>query len=160
MLNKIILWVILIGPWLTLFFLKKEDVKRFMPAGIFASLLMILYNIYAKNQNHWVLNDLLFPWLKPLFTSGVLGAFPIITLWIFYFTYGKFWVYLLTNIILDFMFAIFPLDYVFQNILGIYKLINITSWERFILFVLESVIIYGYYKWQESIFKPKHHKGL
>lgn len=149
MLNKIILWIIFIGPWFSLFFIKREDIKRFMPAGLFATLLMLIYNVYAYNQNHWVLHDVLFPSLRPLFVSGLFGAFPIVTIWILHFTYGKFWIYLLTNIVLDFMFAVFPLDYLLQDVLGIYELVNITQWGRFIIFVIQSVIIYGYFKWQD-----------
>ena len=155
MLNKIVLWTLLIAPWFTLFLLKKEDIRRFMTSAIFSSYLMIIYNVIANNQKHWVINETLIPWLKPLFVSGVFGTFPVITLWIFYFTCGKFWKYLVVNILLDFMFAIFPIHYLFQDILGIYKLVNIHSWERFILFIALSVIIYGFYKWQEVIFKPE-----
>ncbi|MGD6830916.1 hypothetical protein ACQCT5_02045 [Sutcliffiella halmapala] len=154
MLNKIVLWVVLIAPWFTLFFLEKEEIKRYMPAAIFASFLMTVYNIFAYNQNHWELKESILPWLDPLFVSGVFGAFPVITLWVFHFTYGRFGSYLLTNIVIDFMFAIFPIHYVFQEILGIYKLINISALERFILFVIFSVVLYGFYKWQEGIFRP------
>jgi len=157
LLNKILLWTILIAPWFTLFLIKKENIKRFMPAALCASYLMIIYNVVANNQKHWVINDTIIPWLKPLFVSGVFGAFPVITLWVFHFTYGKFWKYLITNIIIDFMFAVFPLHYLFQEVLNIYKLVTITPWKRFLLFVFFSLIIYVYYKWQDSMFhsKPK-----
>ncbi len=125
-----------------------------MPAAVFASYLMIIYNVVANNQKHWVINETLIPWLKPLFVSGVFGAFPVITLWVFYYTYGNFWKYLVANIILDFMFA-FPIHYLFQEVLGIYELVNITPWGRFILFVVFSIVIYGYYKWQEDMFHSK-----
>lgn len=159
MLNKFILWMILITPWLTLSLLKKEGIKRFMPAAIFASFLMMIYNIIAYNQHHWEISDTIIPWLKPLFVSGVFGAFPVITLWIFYFTYGNFKRYLLTNIVLDFMFAFFPLHYLFHDVLKIYKLVAITPLERFILFVTFSIVIYGFYKWQEEIFTPNRKKS-
>jgi hypothetical protein len=157
LLNKILLWTILIAPWFTLFLIKKENIKRFMPAAFCASYLMIIYNVVANNQKHWVINETIIPWLKPLFVSGVFGAFPVITLWVFHFTYGKFWKYLITNIIIDFMFAVFPLHYLFQEVLNIYTLVTITPWWRFLLFVFFSLIIYVYYKWQETMFhsKPK-----
>ncbi|MBD1383577.1 hypothetical protein [Metabacillus arenae] len=155
MINKILLWIVLIAPWFTLFLVKKENIKRFMPAAIFASYLMIIYNVVADNQKHWVINETLIPCLKPLFVSGVFGAFPIITFWVFHYTYGKFWKYLVTNIIIDFMFAVFPIHYLFQEVLRIYKLVNITIWGRFILFVFFSIVIYGYYKWQEDMFHSK-----
>lgn len=80
MLNKIILWIIFIGPWLTLFFLKKEEIKRYMPAAIFATLLMVLYNVYAFNEKHWEIHEVIFPSLRPTFASGILGGFPVVTL--------------------------------------------------------------------------------
>ncbi|WP_236686963.1 hypothetical protein [Ornithinibacillus contaminans] len=98
---------------------------------------------------------MLFPVLKPLFVSGLFGAFPVVTMWIFYFTYRRFWIYLITNIVLDFMFAVFPIHYLMQDVLGIYTLHTITPWQRFMLFVLESIIIYGYFKWQEGVMKQK-----
>lgn len=149
MLSKVVLWIILIGPWLTLFFLKREDIKRFMPVAILASFLMVLYNLIAHNQNHWIIKVSILPWLKPAFASGVLGAFLVITIWIFHFTYGKFWIYLITNIVLDFMFAIFPLHYLLQEKLKIYQLVNITPWGRFGIFVALSIIMYGYHSWLE-----------
>ncbi|QFT87753.1 hypothetical protein FIU87_03725 [Bacillus sp. THAF10] len=147
---KIVLWSVLILPWCSLFFLDKKVVKRFMPVAIFASFLMTLYNMVAFNQKHWELLVSIIPTLKPLFSSGVLGAFLVITIWIFHFTYGKFFVYLLTNIIVDFMFAVFPIHYLFQEKFKIYKLINISPWERYGLFVFLSVVIYIYHKWQEG----------
>ncbi|MGW9103736.1 hypothetical protein ACWGPZ_32140 [Priestia megaterium] len=155
MLSKITLWMVLIVPWFTLFLLKKEDIKRFMPVAIFASTLMILYNLIAHNQKHWIIKVNILPWLKPSFSSGVLGAFLVVTIWIFYFTYGRFWVYLMTNIVLDFMFAVFPIHYLFQEKLKIYQLVNITPWERFGLFVALSIVIYGYHFWQQGIVKPE-----
>lgn len=159
MLNKIVLWVVLIAPWFTLFFLKKEEIKRYMPAAISASFLMTVYNIFAYNQNHWEIKVSIISLLDPLFVSGVFGAFPVIALWVFHFTYGRFGSYLLTNIVIDFMFAVFPIHYVFQEILGIYKLINISALERFILFVIFSVVLYAFYKWQEGIFRPNISPG-
>lgn len=152
MLNKIVLWMVLILPWFSLIFLKKEAIKRYMPVAIFAGFLMVLYNNLAFNQKHWVIKVVIIPWLKPLFTPGVLGAFLVITIWIFYFTYGRFWLYLVTNIVLDFMFAVFPIHYLFQHKLGIYELVNITPWGRLSLFVFLAIIIYGYQKWLEEIF--------
>jgi len=125
-----------------------------MPVAIFASFLMILYNLIAHNQKHWIIKETILPWLSPTFASGILGGFLVITIWIFYFTYGRFWVYLVTNIVLDFMFAIFPGQFIFQEKLRIYQLINITPWGRFAIFVALAIVIYGYHYWQEEVYKP------
>lgn len=125
-----------------------------MPVGILASFLMILYNLIAYNGKHWVVKITILPWLKPTFASGILGFFLVTTIWVFYFTYGDFKKYLLTNIIIDFMFAIFPIHYILQNVLGVYQLISIRPWQRYLIFVFLSVVIYGYQKWLDDVFKP------
>ncbi|MEH7443568.1 hypothetical protein V7201_14755 [Bacillus sp. JJ1122] len=155
MFNKVLLWGMLILPWFTLFFLKKEGIKRYMPVAIFASLLMTVYNVFAYNQKHWEIKVMIIPLLKPLFVSGLFGGFLIVTIWIFYYTYGHFWKYLTTNIVADFMFAIFPIHYLFQEKLGIYQLHNITPLGRFTLFVLFSLLIYLYQMWQEEVLISK-----
>ncbi|MGV3266816.1 hypothetical protein [Cytobacillus pseudoceanisediminis] len=156
MLSKVVLWTILIAPWFTLFFLKREDIKRFMPVAILAAFLMVLYNLIAHNQKHWIIKESILPWLKPSFASGILGAFLIVTIWIFYFTYGKFWIYFVTNIVLDFMFAIFPVHFILQEKLKIYQLINITPWGRLCIFITLSIVIYGYHYWLEEVFKSTY----
>jgi hypothetical protein len=153
LLSKIVLWVMMIVPWFTLFFLKKLKIKRFTPVGILASFLMVLYNVVAYNEKHWTIKVTIIPWLKPLFVPGVLSVFLVVTIWIFYFTYPRFWIYLTTNIVVDFMFAVFPFHYILQNKLGVYELINITSWGRYLIFVIFSIILYGYQKWLEEVFK-------
>lgn len=145
-------------PWFTLFFLKKDAVKSYMPVGILASFMMAVYNTYASNQNHWEIKTNIIPSLKPLFVPGIFGVFIITTIWIFYFTYGNFLRYLLTNIVADFMFAIFPIHYLLQEKWGIYELVNITRFERFGLFVTFSVILYGFQMWLEGIFMTDHRK--
>lgn len=155
MLSKITLWTVLIAPWFTLFLLKRVDIKRFMPAAILASFLMVLYNLVAYNLNHWIIKVSILPWLKPAFASGVLGGFLIVTIWILYFTYGRFWLYFVTNIVLDFMFAVYPIHYLFQEKLEIYQLVTITPWGRFGIFVTLSIVIYVYQSWLEEVFKPE-----
>jgi hypothetical protein len=154
LLSKIILWIILIGPWFTLLLLKKERVKHFMPVGILASFLMVLYNLIAYNQQHWVIKVSILPWLKPIFASGILGTFLVTTIWIFHFTYHKLWLYLITNIVVDFLFTVFPIHFLFQNILGIYQLVNITPWNRWLIFVFLSIVIYVYQNWLDEVLKP------
>lgn len=152
--SKIVSWLILIVPLLTLFFLNKKQLKHYMPVGILSSFLMALYNIVAYNDNHWIIKVNIISWLEPLFTPGIFGIFFVITIWVFYFTYTRLWIYLITNIVIDFMFAFFPIHYILQNKLDIYELINITPWGRFLIFVSFSIVIYCYQKWLEEVFIP------
>jgi hypothetical protein len=148
MLNQIILWSSLIVPWLSLLFLKKDIVKRYMPVAIFTSLLVTIYNELGYTFEWWVVKQTLFPWIIT-FVSFVYGGFLVGTIWIFYFTYRKFWLYLITNIVVDFLFM-FPVNNWFER-LGIYQLINRENWQIFLDFVFISVIIYFYQLWQEGV---------
>jgi hypothetical protein len=156
MLDKLVLWAILVVPWLSLFLLKKESVKRYMPVAIFTALLMTIYNELAQTYNFWVLKVEIFPQVLTA-VPFVYGGFLCIVIWIFHFTYGRFWVYLASNVILDFLFC-FPSNYVFEKKLELYELINHNSWILWGAFVALSVVIYGYQVWQDEIFKTSKYK--
>ncbi|WP_199615443.1 hypothetical protein [Paenibacillus alkalitolerans] len=154
MLNKVILWSMIVIPWLSLLLLRRDVVKRYMPVAIFTSLLMTIYNEIAFTQNHWQIKVKIIPQLVSM-APFVYGAFIPLVIWIFCFTFHQFWLYLITNIGLDLLFA-FPVDYFFQA-RGIYELVNITQTQRFMLFVTLAIVIYGYQRWLESVLKKAEH---
>jgi hypothetical protein len=156
MFDKLVLWALLIVPWLSLFFLKKESVNRYMPVAIFTALLMTIYNELAYTYKFWELKVEIFPQVTAA-VPFVYGAFLVIVIWIFHYTYGRFWVYLVTNVVLDFLFA-FPLNYFFEKILRLYELIHHNSWIVWGVFIVLSILIYGYQVWQEGVLKQKIYK--
>jgi hypothetical protein len=95
MLKQLILWGSLIVPWLSLLLLKKEIVKRYMPVAIFTALLVTIYNELGYTYQWWVVKERIFPIIT--YVPFVYGGFLVGTLWIFHITFGKFWLYLLTN---------------------------------------------------------------
>ncbi|MDD4766077.1 MAG: hypothetical protein PHF87_00640 [Desulfotomaculaceae bacterium] len=36
--NQLILWSMMLLPWLTLFLMKRDDLKRFMPVGLLGAI--------------------------------------------------------------------------------------------------------------------------
>ncbi|MFD2671626.1 hypothetical protein [Marinicrinis sediminis] len=159
MLPKLIAWLFLIVPWITLLGLRKKSLKRFMPVGILASFIMAVYNVIASHQKHWIIKVNIIPLLKPLFVPGVFGMFLVVTIWVFHLTYSRFWLYLAANIGIDFMFAVFPVHYLLQDVVGIYELVNITTWQRMLLFVGFSIILYGFQRWLDEVLieNAEHH---
>lgn len=155
MLNTFILWFVLIVPWVSLFFLEKVVVKRYMPVAIFATLLVTLQNELSYTFNWWIVKETIFPWVIT-YVPFVYGPFLVGTIWIFHFTFGHFWRYLLVNIIVDFVFA-FPMNNLF-NRLDLYELVNYTSWDILFTFVALSVVIYLYQLWQQDMFKQDKEK--
>ncbi|MFD1039243.1 hypothetical protein ACFQ3N_12695 [Virgibacillus byunsanensis] len=151
MLNEILLWMSLIAPWLSLFLMKTGAIKRFMPVAIFVTLLlMIIYEI-AYTYDWWKLKEYILPWGYITHGSFAYGLFLVGTIWIFYFTYHNFKIYMITNIIIDAMFAFVFLP--LTNWLGINELIKISNWGVYLIMLTLAVIIYLYQRWQEGIFK-------
>jgi hypothetical protein len=87
--------------------------RRYSSVAILASLLVLIESYLAIPLKWWrvkggittkIFNDL----------SFILGPFFVGTIWIFRFTYGKFWSYLLLNIFMD-VFLSYPITGYFKN---------------------------------------------
>ncbi|HEY0827960.1 MAG TPA: hypothetical protein VGE40_07695 [Bacilli bacterium] len=152
MLNNFIMWGCIIVPWLSLLLMKKDTVKRFMPVSIFTSLLMTIYNELGYTFRWWEVKQTIVPWVIT-YVPFVYGSFLAGTIWIFYFTYGRFMMYFLTNIIVDFIFM-FPVSRGFE-LLGMYELVNRNRWNIYFDLILISLVIFGFQLWQEGIFKSR-----
>lgn len=146
MINQIIAWSMFVVPWLTLFFMKRADIKRFMPAALFGTVLTtIIYDIGIR-LNIWTLKENVFPFneMMPLHY----GLMIALTLWILKFTYGRFGLYFATNLITDIGF-----NFVFMGIFlparGILTL-NVPPYQTLIITIIHAALIYGYQIWQED----------
>jgi hypothetical protein len=145
---RIVLWALLILPWLSLLLMNKEAVKRYMPVAIFGSVLVTIWNEFAYTLNWWKFKILLVPWLVTNI-AFVYGTFVAGTIWIFYFSFRKFWVFLLTNIVVD-GFLAFPANYTFQRI-GMYRMDNYNGWKVWFTSVGLAIVLYLYQVWQEGV---------
>ncbi len=152
MLIKIILWGILILPWISLVWIEKEAIKRYMPVTIFTSLLVTIWFEFGYAYRWWTILERIMPWGFITDVSFVYGPFAVGTIWIFYLTYQKFWIYVLTNIGIDAFFSFLGLTWFVEG-MGI-ATINIDRWIIFIIYISFSFVIYGYQAWQEKIFIP------
>lgn len=141
MLVAIIRISLLIIPWLTVFFIPKNVFKKYTPVAVFASLLVAINCMLSVPLKWWtvrggllnkVINDL----------SFILGPFFIGTIWIFRLTFGKFWLYLLTNTFMD-LFLSYPVNWILQR-LKVYKLVNFKSKHVFFVSIFLSLVIYPY----------------
>lgn len=141
--NQLILWMLLVVPLLSLFLMKKEDLKRFMPVTLFTAFTSgIIYEVGIM-IGVWYFREIAFPFV-------LYGMFSAVAVWVFRFTYGQFGLYLVTNAIIDlgWAFVIMPLF----NQIG---LIGIGRWTPIIIYILSlghACLLYGYQMWQETIF--------
>lgn len=144
--SQFILWMMLIVPWLSLLFLKKESVKRFLPPAILASLLVTIVFEIGYVLKWWVVVEQITAWDRITSVPLVYGAFFVGTLWIFHFTYDRPpWVYFLINALTDFAYAFIGLKFLVR--IGIYRLVNMGSFGIYLMMLAIAIIIYLYERW-------------
>jgi len=59
--NQVLLWGTLIVPWLSLFFMPKEEVKRYIAAGLLATLLSIIVTETGIRHRWWAILETTYP---------------------------------------------------------------------------------------------------
>jgi len=130
-------------PWLTVFFIPKNVFKKYTPVSTFACLLVVINSMLSVPFKWWTVKGGL---LNKVFNdiSFILGPFFIGTIWIFRLTFGKFWLYLLTNTLMD-LFLAFPINWLMQK-LKVYKLVNYKPKHIFYISIFFALVIYPYQK--------------
>lgn len=147
--NQLLMWAMFVVPWFSLFFMKKEDIKRFMPVSILSSLSVIVINEFGTSYGWWEFKVMAFPLQH--FPPYYLGLFLIMTLWIFRFTYNKFWLFLATEIVTNLGFSFLFVCY-FLPLMGILSIISMTGIIVFCLSTGLAMALYAYQHWQDKIF--------
>jgi len=142
--NQAILWSSLIAPWLTLFLMKKEDVKRFMPLALFTLTIIVIVIQMGITTGLWVIRETTFPLVS--IPTYVYGVYPVGAMWIFIFTYGRFWKYLITELVVNSLLVIFGLPWLDNR--GI--LIFHTPLITFFIVTGVGMLLYIYQMWQED----------
>ncbi|MFB6469067.1 hypothetical protein ACE38V_20145 [Cytobacillus sp. Hz8] len=133
--------------------MKREGIKRYIPVTIFTALLVTIIYELAYTYKWWELKVTIVPWGYITNVSYAYGSFLIGTMWIFYFTFKKFWLFLVANIIADGIDAFLIRE--FMELRGIIHYINLSNWNLFIVMVALSLIAFGFQVWQEKTFKLK-----
>lgn len=144
------MWLILVLPWASLLFLDKNKLRRYMPVALFAVVLSTLVNQIAAEYGWWSFMPM-FGWDRIIPVYKVYGLFLVGTIWIFAFTFGKFWLYLIVNFLVD-LFFMFFYGYLLAAA-GISASGNLSVPNDLILLTVQGILIYGYQVWQEKIYK-------
>ncbi|WP_018931830.1 hypothetical protein [Gracilibacillus lacisalsi] len=149
---QMILWLMMVLPWISLLFINKHSLKRFMPVALFASLLVTIVFEMGYVFEWWIVHENIVPWGHITSFPLTYGVFIVGTIWIFHFTFDKsFWIYFLSNVIIDAFYAFIGLRLLL--FLEIYELRNMGNFGIFIIMVMLAVIIYMYQKWQDKMMK-------
>ncbi|MBM7703030.1 hypothetical protein [Metabacillus iocasae] len=146
--NQLILWALFLAPWLLIIPLNTERVKRFVPVGLFSTVLITIVYQLGERYEWWVLKENLF--FLTNMTPSVYGLFIVMTIIVFYFTYPSFWLYLIANIILD-VLQVVILGKLLDQV-NLYELKSMPAYGIFLIALLISLINYLFQKWQDTAF--------
>jgi hypothetical protein len=146
--NQLLLWSVFVVPWLTLFLMRKEDIRRFLPVALFSALSSIIIVEIGITLNWWAANETAYP-LRTL--SYLLGLNPIITMWMMRFLYRKFFLYIAIDAAFNLGFAFVFLGYLLQR-RGIYIYTGTGPFFTFFLTTAHGILLYVYHMWQQAIF--------
>jgi uncharacterized membrane protein len=145
--NHVILWGMVIIPWLSLFLMPGKDVKRFLPAGLFTTFLGIIASEVGVANGWWYFRETIYP--LAIFSSFTYGLYPIIPLWVLKYTYGRFWRYLLVETTGNAIFIFIFLPWLAsRGILDFPAQLIAFTFTMIIAFLL-----YSFQMWQEGVFE-------
>jgi hypothetical protein len=133
--------------WLTVYFIPKKTVKRYLPASAMASLLVMTLVFIGTHYNSWEVKGSTKTRIYNIL-SVILGPFSVGTLWIFHLTFGKFRLYVLTNLLQNLIYA-FPIITFFEKV-NFIKYVKFTRIHHLIASMTFSLIIYGYQSFLEK----------
>lgn len=144
--NQAVLWGTIIVPWFTLLFMPKEDVKRYISAGLLSTILCIIVIETGIRHAWWAILEFTYPFaVLPTYTYGF---FPVLPMWLFKYMYGRFGLYIAVDTVLNIVFAFFVLPWFARRGIVVFD-------AGLIVFIFESiiaVILYRFQMWQEGIF--------
>lgn len=128
-------------PWLSVPLVGSKAIKRFLPASVCMCLYLVAEGRFAQARKWW--------WFPFTIRPNVLAEFPLIfgpflvgALWILKFSYGKFNLYLLINIIVDSLFTYIGLDWLRK--MGYISLIRLSKFKLSIVFLIKTFLLYGF----------------
>lgn len=149
--TQILMWSILFLPWLTLFFMKSEDRKRFMPVALLSAVTSVIVVQMGENLGWFIYGESTYPLRTGYYI--IFGLNTVTTMWLFYFLYGQFWKYMAVDIVLNFGF-IYLFHVYFLGSLGLFHEVGMTPFVNALIPTADGALIYGYQMWQEGIFVP------
>lgn len=153
--NQALLWSMLILPWLTLFFMPKENIKRWMPVALFSALASVLAVEVGESLGWFAYGEAAFPLRTPSYI--IFGLNIITTIWLFNFLYGRFGRYIAIDTVLNFIF-IYGFHVYFLGSRGLFHEVGLTPLLNTLIVIFVGFLAYGYQMWQAEIFAPSESK--
>ena len=143
--------------WLSLIFLEKRNIKRFLPASILITLIEGINVQYGKKRKWWVFYNRPNSYISGEFPFNI-GPFLIGSIWILKWPYGNFKRFILLNAVFD--GAVVLLLSVLSKKMKIFTLVMFNKIKFFLYFFLKSFLLYGFQILFENGRKFTDHKNI
>lgn len=119
-----------------------------MPVALLGIVTSILIYELGITFQWWIVTEMAYPLqLMPFH----IGLFPVLTMWVFRFTYRKLWLYLAVELVLNVGFDFWFLGWLLPHV-GILHFGTMTRLEAVGVTTAHGIILYIYQTWQEGIF--------
>jgi hypothetical protein len=136
--RKLFLLGMLIIPWLSIPFLGRGSIRKYLQTSIFITVFTKLLDLYGEKNRWWrfykgihLFDSMDFLNLGPFFASS---------LWMLKLTYGKFFTYLISNTILHIVFIYAGLTYLKK--LKVLALVKLSKPRYLVLHFFRGLLLY------------------
>jgi hypothetical protein len=146
--SKSLLLMMMTLPWFTIPMLGKASFKRFSPSSLLISLAVQIVHFIAKKRKWWWWYEKIHP-KEPGGLPFILGPYLVGSLWILKWTYGKFFRYMILNLIVDGAFT-YGLTYYLQKF-GIAALVRMKKIQLMYVFTIQALLLYGFQFFREKV---------
>lgn len=148
--SKVFYLIILIAPWLTVPFMGKKALKTYLPAAIFIATFTKAIDIFGEQRRWWKF----YKGIPPLnsMNSFNLGPYLVTSLWILKWTYGKFRLYMMVNVILHIIFIAFGLKNVKRY--RLFSLKRMSKLQYFLIDFMRAILLY-IFQWINELNRKK-----
>ena len=132
---------LLILPWLTVPFLGRNSFKKYLPAAFFMSTVTTALDLFGEKKKWWRF----YKEVPPLDSMNFFnfGPYVVTSLWILKMTYGKFPLYLISNLILHICFIFLGGLKLVKNY-KIFTLEKLTKFQYLAIDFLRALLLYGF----------------
>jgi hypothetical protein len=143
--NQWVLWSMLILPWATLLFFDKKELRRFMPVALLSTVITSMVMEAGITMGLWKIKQTLYPLNQTI--PYIYGLAPVVTLWVFKYTFRRFWTYLALDATFNLVFVYLFTPWLVR--LGI-KDFTTSGLTLLVLVTAISLLLYLYQLWQEE----------
>ncbi|MBS4175297.1 hypothetical protein [Bacillus sp. FJAT-49736] len=139
--HRLLLLAILITPWLTIPLIGKQELRKYLPSVIFITLITVTLDKIGEQKKWWKFYDGI-SFLKSM-DFFMLGPYAVSSYWMLKATYGKFPLYLVSNLFMQTIFTFFGGVRLAEKF-KIFKFVKISRLQYSISTFIRALVLYGF----------------